>query len=104
MKEIVILTTTGSFDLAESIARSLVEEKLAACVNVLPEIRSLYRWEGKLCEDKEFLLLIKSTEEKFEAVRSSIRRLHTYDVPEVIALAITAGDSTYLRWLRQQVE
>ena len=104
MSEILILTTVDSLELARSIASALVENKEAACVNIVPGIRSIYRWQGKLCDDAELLLLIKSSSDRFEAVRSRIRQLHTYEVPEVISLPIVAGDQSYLRWLNEQVE
>jgi periplasmic divalent cation tolerance protein len=104
MSEILVLTTTDSLDLALRIASALVEQKEAACVNIVPEIRSIYRWEGKVCDDAELLLLIKSSADRFEAVRSRIRQLHTYEVPEVISLPIVAGDQSYLRWLNEQVK
>jgi periplasmic divalent cation tolerance protein len=87
----------------EQIADALVESREAACVNIISGVRSIYRWEGKLCRDAEFLLVIKSVAEKFEAVRETIRRMHTYQVPEVIAVPITAGDAEYLSWLRKSL-
>ena len=104
MSEILVLTTADSLDLALRIASALVEQKEAACVNIVPGIRSIYRWEGKVCDDAELLLLIKSSADRFEAVRSRIRQLHTYEVPEVISLPIVAGDPSYLRWLHEQVK
>jgi len=101
MNEILILNTTDSLELARKIASALVEAKEAACVNIVPGIQSIYRWEGKVCDETEFLLLIKSTADKFESVRSRIRALHTYQVPELIALPITAGDPDYLAWLNE---
>jgi periplasmic divalent cation tolerance protein len=104
MSEILILTTVDSLELARSIASALVENKEAACVNIVPGIRSIYRWQGKLCDDAELLLLIKSSSDRFEAVRSRIRQLHTYEVPEVISLPVVAGDQSYLRWLNEQIK
>jgi periplasmic divalent cation tolerance protein len=103
MSEILILSTTDTMELAQNIASALVQAHEAACVNIVPGIRSVYCWEGKECNDAECLLLIKSSAEKFEAVRSTIRKLHSYQVPEIIALPITAGDSTYLAWLRSSI-
>lgn len=103
MKEILILSTVDSMDLAQKIAHTLIEEGKAACVNIIPGIRSIYSWEKKICDDSELLLLIKSTEDNFEPVRKKIRQIHSYDTPEVIALPITAGDFDYLSWLRAQV-
>jgi periplasmic divalent cation tolerance protein len=103
MNEIVIISTTDTMEMAQKIADALIQESEAACVNIIPGIRSIYRWQAQVCNDSEFLLLIKSSTEKFEAVRSTIRRLHSYQIPEVLALPITAGDSDYLSWLRVQL-
>jgi periplasmic divalent cation tolerance protein len=103
MNEILVISTADTLKLAKEMALALVENHEAACVNIVPGICSVYRWEGKLNEDAEFLLLIKSVEEKFEAIRSRIRSIHTYQIPEVIALPITAGDSNYLEWLRKEL-
>lgn len=103
MGEILVLSTTDSLDMARTIAAALVQEREAACVNIVPGIRSIYRWEGKVADEGEFLLLIKSTAENFDRIKSRIRQLHTYKVPEVVALPITAGDPAYLAWLRDQV-
>lgn len=103
MQEILVFTTADSPDLAQKIALALVEGREAACVNILPGIRSVYRWERRVCDDAELLLIIKTTAGRFEAVRERIRQLHTYKVPEVIAVALTSGDPDYLRWLSAQV-
>lgn len=103
MSDIVVLTTADSLELAHKIATALVEAREAACVSIVPGIRSIYWWEGKICDEGEFLLLIKSSAERFEAIRSRIRQVHTYQVPEIISLPLTAGDPDYLRWLREQV-
>jgi periplasmic divalent cation tolerance protein len=100
---IVILVTAGSEAEAEKIATALVEEHLAACVNILSPIRSLYRWEGKVADDREWLLLIKTRAERFAAVEAKVKALHSYQVPEVIALPIVAGAEGYMRWLRESV-
>jgi periplasmic divalent cation tolerance protein len=103
MGEMVILSTTDTAELARQIAVALVEAGEAACVNIVPAIRSIYRWEGKVQDEGECLLLIKSASEKCEAVRSRIRQMHTYQTPEVIAIPITAGDPDYLAWLRSAI-
>jgi len=103
MNAILVLTTADSSELALKIASALVENREAACVSIVPGIRSIYRWEGKVCDDAELLLVIKSSADRFEAVRSRIRQLHTYQVPEIISVDIAAGDATYLRWLNQQI-
>ncbi len=102
MDAMLILTTADSDALAERIAISLVESGDAACVSIVAGLRSIYRWEGKVCNEKELLLLIKSTAERFESVRAHVRRLHSYEVPEVIALPVSAIDADYLQWLQSQ--
>jgi periplasmic divalent cation tolerance protein len=103
MDRIMVVSTADSLELAQNIASALVEAHEAACVNIIPNIKSVYRWEGEVCDDEEFLLLIKSSAERFEAVRDRIRLLHTYEVPEVIALQIKSGDPDYFRWLDSSV-
>jgi len=100
---IVILVTAGSEAEAEAIAKALVEERLAACVNILSPIRSIYRWQGKVADDREWLLAIKTQAERFAAVETKVKALHSYQVPEIIALPIVAGAEGYLRWLRESV-
>jgi periplasmic divalent cation tolerance protein len=99
MDEIIVLSTTDTAELAQKIAFALIEANEAACVNVVPGIRSIYRWEGRICDEGEFLLIIKSSAERFDAIHSRIRLLHTYRVPEVIAIPVTAGDPDYLKWM-----
>ena len=103
MNEILILSTTDSPDLAQKIAHALVEAREAACVNIVPGIRSIYRWQGRICDQGETLLLIKSSAERFEAVRATIRRLHSYEVPEIIAVPITSGDPDYIAWMESSL-
>jgi periplasmic divalent cation tolerance protein len=104
MNEILVVSTADTLKLAKEIASALVEAREAACVNIVPGIRSIYRWEGKVNDEEEVLLLIKSTSEKFEAIRSRICKLHTYQTPEVIAFPITAGDAGYLNWLHASLQ
>jgi len=101
---IVVLVTTGSEEEAEKIARNLVEGQLAACVNIVSPIRSIYRWEGKVTDDKEWLLLIKTRESLFPQVEKRVKELHSYQVPEVVALPIVAGSQAYLRWVKESTE
>jgi uncharacterized protein involved in tolerance to divalent cations len=103
MSEIMIFCTTGQQDLAETIAHALVEAGEVACVNIVPGIQSVYRWEGNVCRDTEYLLLMKTTQDQFEKVRSRIRRMHNYQVPEIIAVPIIAGDTDYLKWLHASI-
>jgi len=100
---VVILVTAGSEAEAEAIAKALVEERLAACVNILSPIRSIYCWQGKVADDREWLLVIKTQTERFAAVEAKVQALHSYQIPEVIALPIVAGAEGYLRWLQESV-
>jgi periplasmic divalent cation tolerance protein len=97
--KIVVFSTAASAEEAEKIARSLVEARLAACVNVIPEIRSFYRWQGKTEDSTEWLLVIKSSRERFDALRAAVEKLHSYDVPELIALPVVEGARNYLNWM-----
>ncbi|HEY3353941.1 MAG TPA: divalent-cation tolerance protein CutA [Polyangia bacterium] len=98
-EHILVLTTAPSSEVAADIGRTVVDEGLAACVNVVPGLRSIYRWEGQLCDDAEVLCLMKTRAELFEPLRARIVGLHPYQVAEVIALPITAGSAPYLDWL-----
>ena len=100
----IVLCTAGSEDEARKIARHLVEQRLAACVNIVPRMESIYRWQGKLESSGEWLLLIKTTVERFPAVRDAIRDLHSYELPECIAISIQDGSSGYLEWIAQSVK
>jgi periplasmic divalent cation tolerance protein len=95
----IVLSTAGSEDEARKIAHHLVEHGLAACVNIVPRIESVYRWQSKVESSQEWLLLIKTSAEKFSAVREAIRELHSYDLPECIAVSIDDGSPEYLAWL-----
>jgi periplasmic divalent cation tolerance protein len=93
------LVTAGSIENAEQIARALVEERLAACVNIVPGVRSIYRWQGQIADEAEWLLVMKSTRGRYAALEARVRELHSYAVPEVIALTIAEGSRPYLDWL-----
>jgi periplasmic divalent cation tolerance protein len=95
----VILSTAGSEDEARKVAQHLMEHQLAACVNILPGMESIYRWQDKVESAREWLLLIKTTAEKFPAVRDAIREVHSYELPECIAIAIEDGSEEYLQWI-----
>ena len=99
----VVLSTAGSEDEARKVAHHLVDHQLAACVNILPGIESIYRWQGKVESAPEWLLLIKTTAEKFPAVRDAIREVHSYELPECIAIAIEDGSQEYLQWIGDSV-
>jgi periplasmic divalent cation tolerance protein len=100
----IILTTAGSEDEARKIARHLVENRLAACVNLIPKAESIYRWQGKVESAAEWLLLIKTTAQRFPAVRDAIAKLHSYEVPECVMLSIEDGSASYLQWLGEAVK
>jgi len=100
----IVLSTAGSQDEARKLAHHLVERQLAACVNIVPQIESIYRWQGKVESSQEWLLLIKTTAERFPAVRDAIRELHSYDLPECVALTIEDGSPDYLKWLADSVK
>ena len=95
----IVLCTAGSEGEARKIAHHLVEHRLAACVNIVPQIESVYRWQGKIESSREWLLLIKTSAERFAAVSDAIRELHSYDLPECIAVNIEDGSPEYLQWL-----
>jgi len=99
---IVVLVTSPSEGEAEKLAARLVEEKLAACVNILPT-SSLFRWEGKLSKENESLLIIKTRHSLFHNLEKRVKELHSYEIPEIIALPVVAGSKEYLGWLAQNV-
>jgi len=101
---ILVLVTVASRQEAEKIARELVGSKLAACVNIIPKVESIYRWEGKVEEGEEILMIIKSRYDKFSELVNTVTKLHSYQVPEIIALPIVAGSDSYLRWLNDSLE
>ena len=99
---IVVLVTVGSEREAETIATALLEERLAACVNVTSPVRSLYRWEGRIADDQEWQLIIKTQARLFEALATRVRALHSYDVPEIIALPVLAETADYMDWIQNE--
>jgi periplasmic divalent cation tolerance protein len=101
--KIVVLSPASSAAEAEAIARRLVEERLAACVNVVTGVRSFYRWKGKIENSPEWLLVIKSSRGRFEGLRAALETLHSYEVPEVIALPVVEGAANYLNWMEGEL-
>ena len=101
---LVVLITAGSQEEAERIAQSLVAEMLAACVNVVPGVTSIYRWEGEVQRDQEWLLVAKSRRDVLDRLVERVQEIHSYDVPEIIALPLAGGSEPYLRWLDSVVE
>jgi periplasmic divalent cation tolerance protein len=100
----IVLSTAGSEEEARKIARHLLEHQLAACVNIVPQIESIYRWQGKVESSHEWLLLIKTSAERFPAVRDAVRQLHSYELPECIAIGVEDGAADYLDWIRRSVK
>lgn len=100
----IVFVTCGSEEEALNISRALVEEQLAACVNLISPVRSIYRWEGKIWDEKEWLLIIKAQRKRFDELEKKVKSLHSYSVPEIIALPIIAGSSSYLDWLAEMTD
>lgn len=96
---IIVFCTTATKENAKEIANALVKNKLAACVNIICGVNSVYEWKGKIAEDNEFLLIIKSKSEIFDKLETKIKELHTYEVPEIISFEIKQGSKPYLDWL-----
>ena len=99
----VVLTTVGLKDVADNLALRLVERRLAACVNIVGPIRSVYRWQGEIHNEAEYLLLIKTTSEQASKVQYALKELHPYDLPECMQLSIEQGSEEYLAWLASEV-
>ncbi|MFP4597950.1 MAG: divalent-cation tolerance protein CutA [Persicimonas sp.] len=97
-----VVLSNCSPDESNTLARALIEERLAACVNVLPSVTSCYVWEGEYCEDEEHTLLIKTTEGRYPAMKERLEELHSYDVPEIIALDVDDVFEPYARWAHEQ--
>ena len=101
--KIVILATCASAEEAHRIASELIARRLAACVNLLPPVRSIYHWKGAVEEGEETLMIIKSARARFDEVRDTIARLHSYDLPEIIAIPIVDGAASYLAWIDREL-
>lgn len=99
LQKILVITTVASEEIALNLAQELVENYFAACVNINEHVRSIYRWKGKVCDDRECLLIIKTRIDKFEAVKEIIKTVSDYEVPEIIAFPITKGSKAFLNWL-----
>ena len=98
---IVVLITAASREEADRIARRLVEDRLAACVTIVPQVRSIFMWEQKLSQEDEVLLLVKSRRARFTLLAEAVKRLHSYSVPEIIALPVVMGSADYIRWVSE---
>lgn len=102
--KLLILATAGSDPEAKQIATTLVERRLAACVNIVPRVASVYRWRGKVEAAEEFLLIIKTVKARQEQVQSALRELHSYELPECVAIAVEGGSAEYLEWITDSVK
>ncbi len=98
---LLVLITSASREEADEIARKLVEDRLAACVNIVPQVRSLFWWENKVSEEEEVLLIVKTRRSRFGALALRVKALHSYSVPEIIALPIVEGSASYIQWIEE---
>jgi periplasmic divalent cation tolerance protein len=104
MEEIVVFITASNEDEAAKIAKALVETRLAGCVNIIKNIRSIYSWQGKIEDEPEVLMIAKTQKHLFDSLMKKVKELHSYTVPEIIALPIVEGSEEYLKWLREVTE
>lgn len=104
MRVITIATTVGTEEQAYLIAREIVARRQAACVNILPGVRSIYRWKGKICKDGELLLLIKTLEDEFDGVAATIRELNSYELPEILSFDVARGEQNFLDWITDSLD
>ncbi len=103
MKTLVIISTAGSEREGWKIGRKLVESRLAACVNVIPQVRSFFYWGGKVRGEQEVILVIKTMQKQFRKIINEIKKIHTYEVPEIISLRVDGGEEKYLNWVKKNV-
>ena len=103
-EKIIVYITASSVEEGSKIARHLIEKKLAACCNIIPEIRSIYRWEGKVCDDKEALIIVKTLQKTFKKLVEEVRKIHSYSVPEIICSKIEDGFKDYMNWIENEVK
>ncbi|GBF36162.1 MAG TPA: divalent-cation tolerance protein CutA [Methanothermococcus okinawensis] len=104
MEYIIVFITVPNLEVGEKIGNTLVEEKLAACVNIIPEIKSVYFWKGNVENDNEHLLIIKTRKDKFKSLEKKIKEIHPYEVPEIVAIPIVLGSTDYLNWIDETLE
>lgn len=99
MSAILVVTTVGDEEQGNELARELVARRHAACVNILSGVRSFYRWQGKLCRDSEYMLIIKTLESEYDKVSETIHELHSYDLPEILSFKVGRADESFLNWI-----
>ncbi|MFQ6613040.1 MAG: divalent-cation tolerance protein CutA [Fidelibacterota bacterium] len=104
MKPVLILTTVDDHSLGEKIAKSLVKKKLAACVNLIPNVKSIYRWKGRVIDEEEFLLVIKTTKKCEQPVYQAVGEMHSYELPELITIGDVEAEDQYLKWITSSVD
>src|SRR5262245_17925662 len=104
MGAIVVITTVGTEEQANTLAEEIIARRHASCVNVLPGVRSHYRWQGKICRDSEYMLVIKTLEREYDALERSIRELHSYELPEILAFAVKRGEPGFLEWISNSLD
>jgi periplasmic divalent cation tolerance protein len=104
MAAIVVITTVGTEEQANLIAREIVARRQAACVNILPGVRSIYRWKGKICKDGELMLIVKTLAEELDGVTATIQELHSYDLPEILSFEVSRGEPGFLDWIAGSVD
>lgn len=99
MSAIVVVTTVGDEEQGNELARELVARRHAACVNMISGVRSFYRWQGKLCRDSEYMLVVKTLESEYDKVAETIKELHSYDLPEILSFQVSQAEETFLNWI-----
>lgn len=104
MGALVVVTTVGTEEEANQLAGELVARRHSSCVNIVPVYRSVYRWQGKICSDNEFLLIIKTLEQEYEAVETTVSELHSYELPEILAFRVSRGEARFLDWIAQSLD
>jgi periplasmic divalent cation tolerance protein len=104
MRAIAVVTTVGTEEQAYLIAREIVARRQAACVNIVPGIRSIYRWKGKICKDGELMLIVKTLEGELEGVTDTIRELHSYELPEILSFNVSHGEQRFLEWIAGSID
>ena len=104
MGALVVVTTVGTEEEANQLAEELVVRRHSSCVNIVPVHRSVYRWQGKVCDDREYLLVIKTLESEYEAVEGTVRELHSYELPEILAFRVSRGEARFLDWIAQSLD
>ena len=104
MDALLMISTAGSAKEARKIARNLVQDKLAACVNVIPGVESFFCWKGRLCQEKEVLILAKTVNNRVEKIIDKIQEMHSYEVPEIIFLRVERGEKNYLKWMESVIK